>query len=117
MGFVIFSRRRPVGPVAVVLGTAPAAPSGLASVDFPALNPANLLWVDNSSDETSFRLERMFEAPTGAWALVTDAIAANAQAYTEAAALAGSSYKWRLRAENAAGVSEWVESEVYLLAA
>jgi len=102
-------------PVALPAGDPPDAPSGLESVEFPAENPTNLIWVDNSDDETGFRLERMFEAPSGSWTLVTAAIAANAESYTEAEALPGSSYKWRIRAENAGGVSSWVESEIYLL--
>jgi len=103
--------------VPVAAGGAPDAPSGLESVDFPALNPTNLQWVDNSDDETSFRLERQFDPPAGSWDLVEAAIAANAVTYTEAAPLSGGNYKWRIRAEGPGGNSDWVESPEYLIPA
>jgi fibronectin type 3 domain-containing protein len=81
--------------------TPPAAPTNLAAT--PSVGQVLLSWLDNSSDETSFRIER---AATIAGPFVAvDSAAANATSYIDASVTPGSSYVYRVVAVNANGES------------
>ena len=84
----------------------PAAPTTLASTairgtDTNALS-VNLTWVDNSTNETSFRLER--KGATGNFAAVAT-LAANAVAFADTNVLPNTAYSYRVFAVNAVGDS------------
>lgn len=82
----------------VTADPAPAAPSGL-SLSSPGPGMVSMTWVDRSSNETRFEIERnpAFSAPVS--------VDANVTSFAEAV-LAGT-YAYRVRAVNAAGASAY----------
>jgi len=85
--------------------TAPAAPGNLAAGAVSA-SQINLSWLDNSSNENGFKIERA-AASGGPWSQIGTA-AAGAIAYVDASGLAGSTPYWyRVRAFNTAGDSPY----------
>ncbi len=84
--------------------TAPMAPSGLsASASVPG--QIGLLWLDNSSDETRFRIERA-AASGGPFEFVAD-VGAGVMSYTDTGCAAGITYFYRVAAENSVGRSTY----------
>ena len=82
-------------------GTAPAAPSNL-SASAPAGSAVSLFWFDNSSNETSFRVER--KDGNSAFGEIAS-LAAGTTFYSDASAALNATYTYRVRACNAAGCS------------
>lgn len=85
----------------------PSAPSGLTAA---ALSPTqvSLAWTDTSSNETGFVVERS----TGSgWSTVATP-GANAQGATDATAMPGTAYTYRVTARNDAGSSAAVTASV-----
>ncbi|MBQ7111960.1 MAG: fibronectin type III domain-containing protein, partial [Thermoguttaceae bacterium] len=64
-------------------------------------------WTDNSDDETRFRVE--YSKNGGEWRLSAN-LAANRTSRVVYGITANSEYSFRVRAENAYGVSDWVEA-------
>ncbi len=107
---------RILGNVAVVetitiasdeLNGAPLAPTPISAkqVDLDA----KISWVDISHVETGFAIER--SADNGStWTILDSALAANTVSYTDTSVTKGSSYKYRVRAVNSFGESEWTVS-------
>jgi len=90
--------------ITVSTGTSPpAAPSGLA-VTAVTSTSINLTWVDNSTNETGFKIERALG--TGAFSQVATA-GAGATIYTDTGLTANTSYSYRVRATNAGGDSAY----------
>ncbi|MFT3789347.1 MAG: fibronectin type III domain-containing protein [Tepidisphaeraceae bacterium] len=87
-----------------VAPTAPAAPSGLAAT--AVTGGVNLTWVDNSTDETGFEVQRATDAAFSA-NLVTTTAAANATGLSITSLTAGTTYYFRVRAVNAVGPSAY----------
>ena len=89
-----------------VLGaSAPSAPSDLAFGAYDAVRKTLAMsWTDNSDDETSFRVE--YSVDGGAWKLAKT-LGANATGRVATGVEANSLYSFRVRAENAYGVSDW----------
>lgn len=83
---------RPIGP---------AAPTGLTAAAVSAAQ-INLTWSDNSSNETSFKIER--KTGTGAWSEIVT-LAANVVTYPNTGLTASTLYTYRLRACNTLGCS------------
>jgi hypothetical protein len=83
-----------------LLASVPIKPSNLTA----ALSGTNvaLAWLDNSVDETGFKIERSLDGTV--FSLLTTA-AANSKAYTDRATATGKSYTYRVRATNAVGDS------------
>jgi mono/diheme cytochrome c family protein len=83
--------------------TRPAAPSGLAGTPASSTQ-VNLAWVDNSNNETGFKVERASNSnfTTG---LMTFSIAAGLRAYSDTGLTASTTYYYRVLATNAAGDS------------
>lgn len=79
----------------------PAAPSGLTAMLMTG--QPHLTWSDNSDDETGFSIERMITG-TGAFAEVATETF-DIEQYHDTSAAAGTSYTYRVIAENAAGPS------------
>jgi hypothetical protein len=69
-------------------------------------------WQDNSSNETSFKIERRRWLPDGAWSAWELRLwtAPNFTAFTDREIPIGSSYQYRVRAVNSVGPSEWAVS-------
>ena len=84
--------------------TPPAAPSGLTATATGS-STINLAWNDNSSNETTFELQRdltsAFSSPT------TISKAAGSTSHTDTALTASTQYFYRVRAVNAAGNSAY----------
>ncbi len=64
----------------------------------------DLAWLDNSSAETGFEIERR---PAGGTFAVIQSPAANSTAFNDAATTLGVTYEYRIRATSAAGNSAW----------
>lgn len=77
-----------------LIASAAGAPALAASI---ALN-----WSDTSTNETGFRIERM---PAGGSYSLIASVGSNVKAYSDTSVVAGSSYCYRVRAYNSAGVS------------
>lgn len=86
----------------------PAAPPSLAAVLQADGQTIGLTWVDGSADEGSFELQREISG-TG-WAVLASP-AANTTTYTDAATQPATTYRYRLRAANAGGTSDWTTSD------
>ena len=81
----------------------PAAPSGLTATAL--LNPLRvaLSWTDNANNETGFEIQRATGA-AGAFATIAT-VGANAITYTDTTVLPSTTYRYQVRAVNAAGNS------------
>jgi hypothetical protein len=80
----------------------PNNPSDLIIVSQSSAGNPQLTWQDNSTDETSFRVERKLTA-TGSWGLRT-ALAPNTTSFTDTGSFtAGSVYFYRIVATSASG--------------
>ncbi|HEX8652648.1 MAG TPA: Ig-like domain-containing protein [Pyrinomonadaceae bacterium] len=81
---------------------APAAPTGLVASS-PTQGQVALRWVDNSTNEASFRIERSTNATTGFAQVGT--VNANTITYRDVTGARGTTYFYRIRAVNSIGVS------------
>lgn len=81
----------------------PAAP-GSAAVSYPASYQVRVSWVDNSNNETGFRVER---SPAGReqWSTVSGVLTANATSYLDTGVAAGAAYDYRISAVGTGGLS------------
>jgi Fibronectin type III domain/Beta-propeller repeat len=84
-------------------GSLPAAPSGLTAT-VASSTQINLAWVDNSTNESGFKLE-VYTAATG-WAQFTT-VGANVRTYSSTLLSAGVTYSYRVRAYNTSGDSAY----------
>lgn len=89
------------GPAVV---SPPAAPSGLAATA-ASKTQINLSWVDNSSDETGFQIERSTSATTGFTQIGTTA--AGVTTFQSTGLTGNTTYYYRVRATNANGNSAY----------
>src|SRR5437660_1797557 len=83
-------------------GTAPAAPSSLSAIALSS-NQIQLIWQDNSTNESSFKIERA-PTSTGSWKQIAT-VGANVTIYTNAGLNASTTYYYRVRAYNQKGNS------------
>jgi hypothetical protein len=86
------------------LTSGPTAPSGLTAAAVSS-SQVNLLWQDNSGDETGFRIERKTGAG-GVYATVTTT-AANTTAFSNTGLASGTTYYYRVQALSASGPSSY----------
>ena len=82
----------------------PEAPVSLV-VSASTSSSITLAWQHDGTDEQSFDLERA-PAGSGAWANV-DSVGGGSTGYTDSGLLPDTSYDYRIRARNSAGVSAW----------
>jgi hypothetical protein len=82
----------------------PTAPSNLTATAASSTQ-VNLVWKDNSSNETGFKIERK-TGSNGTWAQIAT-VAANALSYSNTGLSAGTTYLYRVRATNTAGDSAY----------
>jgi hypothetical protein len=83
-----------------------AAPTQLTAKS-PARQRIALTWVDNSTNEQSFRIERSLSATSGFAELAS--VGANVSSFTETNVRSRTSYYYRARAANATQVSSYYE--------
>jgi len=84
------------------LVTIPAAPTNL--IVTPSTTTVSLTWVDNSSNETGFLIERKLGA--GNYSQIAT-VAANTTTFTDTGLSSGTSYTYRVRATNSVGNSAY----------
>ena len=84
-------------------GTPPAAPSGLTTSGITNTQ-IRLFWVDNSSTETSFKIER--RTGTGAFGEIAS-VAAGTTTYLNTGLTPSTTYSFRVRAQNGVGFSPY----------
>lgn len=82
---------------AIVALPTPAAPSGL-SVSAIKLQGITLNWIDNSTNETGFKVERKIGV-SGVWSRIAT-VPSNSTSYTSQPVQAGTTYFYRVRATN-----------------
>lgn len=92
---------------AFIGGTPPAAPTDLSAVE-KGYNKIDLSWIDNSSDELGFRIERRLETEDRYTHVAT--VGADETAYTDSGLKGGTSYTYRVRAYNEAADSDYTSS-------
>jgi len=91
--------------ILIVVPTMPAAPSGLtATGQFPLT--INLAWTDNSNNETGFTIQRATNAAFTA-GLTTFTVGPNVNTYPDAPVVGGTTYSYRVRADNGVVASAW----------
>lgn len=84
-------------------GAVPTAPSNLRSTQTTA-NSVTLAWNDNSNNETGFLIER--QNSDGSWTQIGTA-GANATSFPVTGLQSGTTYAFRVRAQNASGPSAY----------
>jgi len=88
-------------------GDIPNAPTDASVTLVDGLN-ADLSWTDNSADEGVFEVERL---SNGNWSQIA-ILSANMTSYIDDSTLPNTSYQYRIRAGNVAGVSAWDSTSV-----
>jgi hypothetical protein len=83
----------------------PNAPSSLTAAAGSS-SAINLSWVDNSTDETGFKLERK-TGSGGTYSEIAGSITANTTTYSNTGLTASTTYYYRLRSYNASGNSSY----------
>jgi hypothetical protein len=92
--------------VSATLPSLPAAPSGLQSTVLGSTS-VRLTWVDNSDNESGFRIERSGNG--GASYTVVGTVVANETTFTDSGLTADTPYIYTVRAFNASGVSGYAD--------
>lgn len=85
--------------------TVPNAPTSLVASSISS-SQINLTWVDNASNETSYKVERA-SAAAGPWTEIAGALASNTVSYSATGLSASTTYYFRVRAANATGNSAY----------
>lgn len=91
--------------VYVQVQTVPDGPSNLAATTISS-NQINLAWIDNSSNEAGFKIERCQGIGCSVFTLRAT-VGANVTAYSDTGLSSGTSYSYRLVAYNGAGSSAY----------
>jgi hypothetical protein len=100
------------------VGTSAASNTSSASTNLPAIitsfaaevsaaDAIRLTWSDNSTDELDQRLERCSSGPDCTDFAEVATVGADLEEYTESGLLAGTIYRYRIRARNGAGYSDY----------
>lgn len=90
---------------ATTQGTTLAAPSALTATPYSA-GQINLTWADNSNGELGFHIERCSGTGCATFAEITT-VGQNASSYNDVGLTPGTTYRYRIRAYNAAGSSDY----------
>jgi hypothetical protein len=105
------SKDNGVGPTPPPPPPPPPPPALRAPVGFTAnvasQTKINLVWIDSTTGETGFQIQRCTGANCSNFAQVGTNLAANSTAYTDDGLTANTSYSYRARAVNATDSSTW----------
>jgi hypothetical protein len=93
--------------ISVNTATIPAAPTALA-LGTVTSGSVSLNWTDNATSETGYQVER---APAGGGFTTIAALAANATAHVDTTVSPATAYDYRVRATNAAGNSDYSNTD------
>src|SRR4029079_19016447 len=93
--------------------TVPGAPTGGIANALSQTQIA-LSWVDNSTDETGFKIERSI-AGTDQWVAVST-VSANVTSFSDSGLTASTGYQYRISAINGAGASDYATATATTLA-
>jgi serine protease len=85
--------------------TTPAAPSGLTAVA-ASRTQINLTWTDNSNNETGFQIQRCRGGSCNSFTTIAN-VSANATSYANTGLTSRTTYRYRVRAANAAVYSAY----------
>ena len=88
----------------VTVPTIPAAPTGISGT-VNAGPSITLTWTDNATNESGFTLERSVGG--GAFTTISSTLPANTTGYVDTTVALGTSYAYRVRADNVTGSSAW----------
>ncbi len=88
-------------------GNPPAAPTNSTANLINGLD-INVTWQDNAIDEGSFQIERL---ENNNWSIINTSVS-NSTNYTDSNTTPQTPYRYRIRAVNAAGPSEWDSTEI-----
>jgi hypothetical protein len=102
----------------VTTPTIPNAPTALTGVQVSNPTRIRWTWVDQSTDETEFRIGRRTRNTDGTWGEWTPLYtnAANDIKYADPSVVVGNTYMYRVRACNLAGCSAWLVSRAFTVA-
>lgn len=89
----------------------PNAPSNLAA-SAVSTTQINLTWVDNSTNETSFELQRLPSTAVPPDFVTIATLAQNVTSYSDTGLTSSTTYTYRIRATNAAGASAYSNQAV-----
>jgi hypothetical protein len=100
---VMFSSGCPTEPIVL----APAAPSNFTAT---ALSPSEIAleWIDNSTNESSFIIERCLTG-SGPWVQIV-VLASNSESYTDSGLTQNTQYYYRIYTSNSAGDSAYASA-------
>ncbi|HEX8169921.1 MAG TPA: fibronectin type III domain-containing protein [Thermoanaerobaculia bacterium] len=90
--------------------TGPNAPTAVAATALSSTS-ANVIWTDNSTDESGFRIERCSGTGCTTFARIAD-LSANTTTFTDTALTATTTYRYRVVAYNSLGASASAPAEV-----
>ncbi len=85
----------------------PLAPSAVTAAQ-NGMN-AEISWTDNSNVETSLEIQRSSDSGS-TWSTLSSSLNANTVFYTDSGVVENFSYRYRVRAANSFGASDWAES-------
>jgi hypothetical protein len=91
---------------ATTLGLSPPAAPGNLAAATNSSSQIDLTWTDDATNESSFELQQATDAAFGA-NLITTTLAADTSSRSVTGLTAATTYYFRLRAVNAAGISSW----------
>lgn len=83
----------------------PVAPTNLSATAVSATT-VSLTWLDNAGNETAYALDRSTDGGL-TWVIVNHALAVGTTTFNDTGLSPETTYTYRVRAENAAGVSAW----------
>jgi predicted phage tail protein len=86
-------------------GTPPAAPTNLTAAAV-SITQINLTWTDNASNETGFKIERCKGSTCTNFSQIAT-VGANVTSYQNTGLSGNTTYRYRVRAYNAAGNSAY----------
>jgi subtilisin family serine protease len=102
-----------IGTAVTIPTAAPAPPFNLIATPTSGTS-ALVSWTDGSTDESGFTLSRALRNADGTWGAYATvrSPAADVTSYANTGLVAGSQYRYQLRACNTAGCSAWVTSNI-----
>jgi FtsP/CotA-like multicopper oxidase with cupredoxin domain len=98
--------------------SAPVPPTGVTAVAGTPVGQIAVSWVDASSNESGFTIQRSQMSALGVWGAWANAgtVAAGVQTFTDIGRTTGRSYRYQVRANGVVGNSVWVGPSTTVIA-